>query len=197
MSSRPQLSETQRRALMRLGALRFGGALELDVSGTTIEALVRRGLAVSALTTHPHRRIVGRLTQAGVELRRELRLDELQAELRGPDGWLRMPVDRLIELHIAGRITDRDLFGELDRRGELERQRHRERVLDVLIVDRLEAAGQEGIAPDDLERVVRAADFDLEPDELDRSLARLAPYLRHAPDRITVRVYPTTPGGTS
>lgn len=196
--SRPRLSEAQRRALLRLSPRDWRGTLEVGVEGSTLQALDRKGLAKIALVKRPHRRIVGRLTDAGARLARELDLDAMEASLRVPDGWATASTDRLIALWIAGRITQADLYGELAARADRERAVERAAAVERLALDTLEQLGPDGATVRELADLLASRDLLVEDlDELERALERLGDRVRRRSSgqadrnqRVLAAIYP-------
>lgn len=89
-----RLSDTQRWGLERLaaereqaartgGKVKWIGSKDGGPTGTTLGALTDKGLAEVRWTDRPYRRLVGRITDAGVEeLQRRLERERQRAEAR-------------------------------------------------------------------------------------------------------------------
>lgn len=139
--SRPRLSPAQRRALELMSAERFDGARELGIRGDTIVALERAGLVKAALTRSPHKRIVGRLTPAGVRERFDLKLDEHLATLSaaGPEALL---LGDVVALWVHGRISREALDEAIDRRGKAAAHEADVATAAALVIEELDRAGE-------------------------------------------------------
>jgi len=109
-----RLSYTQRSALVTLTRFegRFVGTKESNVMGSTLAALADRGLVELKATTKPYRRLVGRLTPAGVEAARKARA--ARPELAELDRIEAARVAAGVCRHCGGPVPCWSAFGDVE-----------------------------------------------------------------------------------
>lgn len=109
-----KLSEAQKNALRVGSPYYWRGAREVRVSGDTMAALERRGLAEVREEQKPYRRCVYRLTNDGIRAARLLVPLSDRSE------------EELIAFVTDGTITDDEYFEERERRGKAAEERELE-----------------------------------------------------------------------
>lgn len=102
-----RLTETQAAALAAGSPRWWRGHRETGVQGSTMDALERRGLATARFDVKPYRRMVYRLTPAGV--RAQLGLHPLSE-------WTD---EQMMATYIDGSLSHEDYIAERDRRGRV------------------------------------------------------------------------------